>query len=165
MYEARKICNLLIERNHTHQLTNLRLNKLLYFIHGWSLTSRPDGLIRNHFLAWDHGPVIRPVFDSFKIYGNGPIKEPAKFLDYTSGENRTVPYDDISADDAELIKRIFANYDRYTTNELYNIAHQPGGPWHIVYTAWSKDNTISPRIPNELIRRHFLTEAGGGIRH
>src|SRR5262245_42077532 len=96
MYEARKVCNLLIARRpYAHELTNLRLNKLLYFIHGWSLTSRRDGLIRNHFLAWDHGPVIRPVYDTFKVYGSAEITAPARFFDYVAGENRPVSYDDI----------------------------------------------------------------------
>lgn len=85
MYEARKICNFLIANANAceFELTNLRLNKLLYFIHGWALTSCPEGLVRNHFLAWKLGPVIRPVFDTFKIYESAKITEPAIFFDYT----------------------------------------------------------------------------------
>src|SRR5689334_19344752 len=131
MYEARKICNFLIahKATHTFDLTNLRLNKLLYFIHGWSLTRRTEGMIRNHFLAWQHGPVIRPVFDTFKIYGDSTITEPARFLDYRSGINAPVPFDDISADDSELIQRIFKSYDQFTTGQLVEKSHEPGGPW------------------------------------
>jgi uncharacterized phage-associated protein len=167
MYEARKICNLLIARSYMHsfELTNLRLNKLLFFIHGWGLTSRPHGLIRNHFLAWKHGPVVRPVFDTFKIYGEGKITGPAKYFDYVCGEHRPVTYDDISSDDADIIMRVFASYDHFTTRGLVEMSHAPGGPWHVVYTAWSKDNRLNLRIPNELIRNHFLKEAGGQIRH
>lgn len=167
MYEARKICNFLIARSGTHSfdLTNLRLNKLLYFIHGWGLTSRRDGLIRNHFLAWKLGPVIRPVFDSFKIYSEDKITEPANYLDYVSGENKPVAYDDIAPADAEIILRVFASYDRYTTSQLVDRSHEPGGPWDIVYSAWAKDNRLNLRIPNELIRSHFLKQAGGQIRH
>src|SRR5580698_7043427 len=57
MYEARKNCNYLLTRYdaETYDLTNLRLNKLLYFIHGWSLASRTRGLVRNHFEAWKLG--------------------------------------------------------------------------------------------------------------
>lgn len=167
MYEARKICNFLIARRHAHtfELTNLRLNKLLYFIHGWALTSRPDGLIRNHFLAWKLGPVIRPVFDTFKVYGDGHIQEPATFLDYTSGKNEVVAFDDIAAADAEVIMRVFQSYDRFTTSRLVAISHEPGGPWETVNSAWANDNRLSPRIPNDLIRKHFMKEAGGLIRH
>ena len=167
MYEARKICNFLIARSHTHsfELTNLRLNKLLYFIHGWGLTSRREGLIRNHFLAWTHGPVVRPVYHSFKAYGETKITEPAKYLDYISGENRTVGHDDIFPADVEIIERIFASYDRFTTSQLVDLTHVKGGPWEVIYSAWAKDNRVNLRIPNDLIRAHFLREAGGQNRH
>jgi uncharacterized phage-associated protein len=167
MYEARKICNFLIARSHAHsfELTNLRLNKLLYLIHGWGLTSRRDGLIRNHFLAWMHGPVVRPVYDTFKAYGEKKITEPATYLDYLSGENRPVAYDDISAADTEIIERVFASYDRYTTGQLVDLTHVKGGPWEVIYSAWAKDNKLNLRIPNDLIRAHFLRQAGGQIRH
>jgi uncharacterized phage-associated protein len=167
MYEARKICNFLIARSDTHkfELTNLRVNKLLYFIHGWGLTSRRDGLVRNHFLAWKHGPVIRPVFDTFNVYGRGKITEPAQYLDYLSGQKKPVSYDDIAPTDADIILRVFASYDRFTTGQLRDMSHEPGGPWDIVYSAWAKDNGLNQRIPNDLIRTHFLKEAGGQVRH
>jgi uncharacterized phage-associated protein len=167
MYEARKICNLLIAHNNTHlfELTNLRINKLLYFIHGWGLTSRREGLVRNHFLAWTHGPVIRPVFDAFKTYGEATITEPAKYFDYVSGEDRPVAHADISPADTEIVMRIFASFDRFTTRQLVEMSHEPGGPWDIVYKAWSKDNRCNLRIPNELMRTHFLKQAGGQVRH
>lgn len=167
MYEARKICNFLIARSvaHSFELTNLRINKLLYFIHGWGLTSRREGLIRNHFLAWKHGPVVRPVFDTFKIFGEGRITEPAKYLDYVAAEEKVVTYDDIASSDCEIISRVFTAYDRYTTSQLVTMSHEPGGPWDIVYSAWSKDNRLNLRIPNELIREHFLKQAGGQVRH
>jgi uncharacterized phage-associated protein len=167
MYEARKICNFLIARADTHQfpLTNLRLNKLLYFIHGWGLTSRPDGLARNHFTAWMHGPVVQPVYDAFKPFGENPITELAKYLDYITGQSRVVAYDDISPHDAAVIESVFRSYDRFTTGQLVTMSHTVGGPWHTVYSAWAKDNRANLRIPNEVIRAHFLQEAGGKVRH
>lgn len=167
MYEARKICNLLIARYgaRSSDLTNLRLNKLLFFIHGWGLTSRPEGLVRNHFLAWQHGPVIRPVYDAFKQYGESPIRGLAEYLDYATGANKIIGYDDITPADADTVTRVFESYDRYSTGELYDLAHQPGGPWDIVYRACQADKRMSPRIPNDLIRAHFLEKAGGKVRH
>jgi uncharacterized phage-associated protein len=167
MYEARKICNLIIARYGARsvELTNLRLNKLLFFVHGWSLTSRPEGLVRNHFLAWQHGPVIRPVYDAFKGYGESPIRGLAEYLDYATGQTKIIGYDDIAPADSDMIMRVFDSYDRYTTGELYDLAHEPGGPWDIVYRACQADNRMSSRIPNDLIRAHFFEKAGGKVRH
>src|SRR5258708_28174104 len=117
MYDARKICNFIIDRYGagSFDLTNFRLNKLLYFIHGWSLTSRPQGLVRNHFEAWKLGPVVRPVYDAFKVYGDSQITGQASYLDYASGQNKTTAYDDITDVDADTIMRIFERYGRFIT--------------------------------------------------
>jgi uncharacterized phage-associated protein len=167
MYEARKICNFLIARygNESRDLTNLRLNKLLYFIHGWSLTSRPEGLIRNHFFAWQHGPVVGPVYDAFKRFGENPITDLAEHFDYASGITRAIRYDDIADADVDIICKVFESHAEYTTSQLRNLSHEPGGPWAKVYSAWLQDQHLSARIPNELIRQHFFKKAGGNVRH
>jgi uncharacterized phage-associated protein len=157
-YEARKICNFILAHYDAQEfdLTNLRLNKILYFIHGYSFKQRAEGLIRNHFEAWKLGPVIRPVYDTFKVYGEGKIKDLAKYIEYSSGENRIVPYQDIDQAAAEIILTTFESHARYTTNELVALCHEPGGPWDITFRAWNADQKLSPRIPDELIRSYFL---------
>jgi uncharacterized phage-associated protein len=157
MYEARKICNFLLARNNAErfELTNLRINKLLYFIHAESLAYKPDGLVRNHFEAWQYGPVIRPVFDAFKIYGDNFISAPAVYLDYASGQSLPIPYLDINESDQDLIQITFEQYCRFSTSQLISLSHEQNGPWDIVYKAHLADKTSSPRIPNDLIRRCF----------
>jgi uncharacterized phage-associated protein len=157
MYEARKICNFLLARYDAKrfELTNLRINKLLYFIHADSLAHKPDGLVRNHFEAWQYGPVIRPVFDVFKIYGDNFISAPAAYLDYASGQNLPIPYFDINESDLGLIQITFEQYSRFSTSQLVSLSHEPDGPWDIVFKAHLADKTSSPRIPNDLIRQRF----------
>ncbi len=166
MYEARKICNFLLANFDAVEfdLTNLRINKLLFFIHAESLTQRPEGLIRNHFEAWQFGPVIRPVFDAFKIYNDAPITSLSQYLDYASGKRIPVPYDDIREEDLKIIVRVFRNYCRFSTGQLVSLSHEKDGPWDIVYRAHLADATLSPRIPNKLIRSHFAGEKHH-IRH
>ena len=158
MYEARKICNFILARYDAHkfELTNLRLNKLLYFIHGYSFNQRAAGLVRNHFEAWKLGPVVRPVYVAFKDYGENEITSLATYLEYSSGENRVVPYDDIASEDADIIASTFEAYAQYSTNVLVAMSHEPGGPWDATFRAWSANQRLSPRIPNQLIRSHFV---------
>jgi uncharacterized phage-associated protein len=167
MYEARKICNCLLARydSKRHDLTNLRLNKLLFFIHGESLKIRPNGLIRNHFEAWQFGPVIRSVFDTFKVYGDNIITMPAYYLDYASGKEVPIPYDDISQSDVRIIEQAFDEYSRLSTGQLVALSHESGGPWDLVYGAILSDRSQSALIPNELIRRHFTGELHSTLRH
>ncbi|MDH4981590.1 type II toxin-antitoxin system antitoxin SocA domain-containing protein [Hyphomicrobium sp. D-2] len=167
MYEARKICNLVLSKFDAVEfdLTNLRINKLLFFIHAESLRLRPEGLIRNHFEAWQFGPVIRPVFDAFKAYKEAPIAAPAQFLDYATGQRGPIPFDDVRAEDVQIIVAEFKNYSRFTTSQLVSLSHIPGGPWDIVYRATLTDPTSSPRIPNELISDFFGGGARSTVRH
>lgn len=168
MYEARKICNFLLSRYEAKrfELTNLRINKLLYFIQAESLALRPEGLVRNHFEAWQYGPVIRPVFDAFKIYGEQYITAPAAYLDYGSGQHLPIPYNDIAQNDLDLIQNIFASYSRFSTSQLVSLSHEQDGPWDIVYKAYLADKTLSPRISNDLIRQQFARGiSGNGQKH
>jgi len=75
MYEARKVCNFLLANFDAVEfdITNLRINKLLFFLQVAALRQMPEGLIRNHFEAWQFGPVIRPVFDAFRSTKRGQL--------------------------------------------------------------------------------------------
>lgn len=167
MYEARKICNFLITRANPEalRLTNLRLNKLLFFIQGHALVSRSSGLVRNHFEAWQYGPVVRTVYDAFKSFGERTITEPARYLDYATGREATIPFDDIKSDDAEFIRRICESYAQFSTARLVAVSHHAGGAWETVFSACEKDKRLSPRISDELIRREFSNEIVGKILH
>ncbi len=167
MYEARKVCNFLLAKFDAVEfdITNLRINKLLFFIQVAALKEMPDGLIRNHFEAWQFGPVIRPVFDAFKVYKEGPIRAPAEYVDYALGKQIPVPFNDIREEHRQLIANEFLNYSRFTTGQLVSLSHETNGPWDIVYRAHLADPTLSPRIPNQLIRRHFSGEEKSTTRH
>ena len=46
-------------------MTNLRLNKLLYFAQAGSISSLGYTLIEEDFEAWDLGPVVKSVYKTF----------------------------------------------------------------------------------------------------
>jgi len=129
MYEARKICNLLLSRYDARafEITNLRINKLLFFIHAESLATKPNGLVRNHFEAWQFGPVVRPVFESFKRHGDQPISALATYLDYATGKEAPISFADIDPFDQELITEAFSRYSRFTTSQLVSLSHETCG--------------------------------------
>jgi uncharacterized phage-associated protein len=86
-------------------------------------------------------------------------------LDYATGELKPIPFDDIVATDAQIIDEVFAEYSRFSTGQLVALSHEPGGPWDLVYRAHLADSTVSPRIPNDLIRRHFAGQINSSARH
>ena len=68
--------NYIIENLHKRNidyLTNLKLQKLLYFAYGVHLSLFNEKLFEGEIQAWKHGPVVPLVYHEFKDCGKNPI--------------------------------------------------------------------------------------------
>lgn len=54
-------------------LTNLKLQKLLYYAQAWFLALRDTALFSEDFQAWAHGPVLPSQYHRFKDFAWRPI--------------------------------------------------------------------------------------------
>lgn len=54
-------------------LTNLKLQKLVYYAQAWNLAIVGESLFSEDFEAWVHGPVLRDLYTSYKEFGSNPI--------------------------------------------------------------------------------------------
>lgn len=96
-------------------ISNLKLQKLLYYCQGWHLgiTGRP--LFSDPIEAWVHGPVVPSVFREYRQYQWSPIAK--------SGE---VPR--FSAHTTKLIESVIAAYGSFSAAQLEQLSHQET-PW------------------------------------
>ena len=62
-------------RERGENLTNLKLQKLLYYADAWNLALRDAPLFPENFKAWVHGPVLVSQYHRFKDYKWQPITE------------------------------------------------------------------------------------------
>jgi uncharacterized phage-associated protein len=69
---ANYIIENLYKRN-IDDLTNLKLQKLLYFAYGVHLSLFNEKLFEGEIQAWKHGPVVPVVYHEFKDCGKDPI--------------------------------------------------------------------------------------------
>ena len=60
--------------DHGDLVTNLRLQKLLFFAQAWHLALRDKPLFQERFQAWVHGPVQPDVYARFSHFGSSPIE-------------------------------------------------------------------------------------------
>src|SRR5687767_14250246 len=88
-------------------ITHLKLQKLLYFAHGWYLALTGEPLFEDKVEAWQFGPVIPPVYHQFKKYGNQPIDG---YSDRFSPEQLQLQ-DVVAA--RSLLERVWAVYSKY----------------------------------------------------
>lgn len=111
----------IIRHGHDISLTNLTLNKLVYFAQVESL--RRDGsapLFDDAIEAWDYGPVEPCVYQAFKHYGSNPIHQPSRMVS-----------PDPSA--AAIIDDVASRYGRLTAFDLVGFTHRRGGAWSRQY--------------------------------
>ncbi|HEX8301435.1 Panacea domain-containing protein [Sphingomonas sp.] len=162
MHDARQVANFLLDHADSRgiKLTNMEVLKHIYFAHGWHLASRGEPLISNRVEAWEHGPVIRAVYDAFKSFGSGPIMSRAAILDWETGE-LTEARGDFCAETTSLLRSTLDYYSGYGAFELSAITHEPGGPWHQVWNAPDGKVKLNMEISNSLIHRHFTCLSSG----
>jgi uncharacterized phage-associated protein len=162
MHEARKVANLILSELDAceQEITNLKLNKVLFFVQGWGLVRVGRPLIRNHFEAWTFGPVVRSVYEAFKQFVDRPITSYAEHLNYATGAREIVRFNDIATDEKAFIMSVARSYARFTSAELVRLTHEAGSPWELTFKAEDKAARLAHRIPNELIRAHFFAKGG-----
>lgn len=68
-------------------VTNLKLQKLLFFCQGWYLASKGSLLFSESFEAWPKGPAIYDVWSAFKGFGKNPIAVLPKDIDLNGDED------------------------------------------------------------------------------
>ena len=62
------------EQNQGDLMTNLRLQKLLYFAQGWYLARYGKPLFSDEIEAWTYGPVVPEVYQTYKPNGKDGIE-------------------------------------------------------------------------------------------
>ena len=55
-------------------ISNLKMQKLLYFVQAWHLAYFSTPLFIDQIKAWEFGPVVLEAYHYFKKFGYGPIK-------------------------------------------------------------------------------------------
>jgi len=54
-------------------ISNLKLQKLIYYAQAWHLAIYDHPLFPEKFQAWVHGPVIPELYRTYKVFGSKPI--------------------------------------------------------------------------------------------
>jgi len=102
------------------QMTNLKLNKLLYYAQGASLSRTGNTLFNDSIEAWTYGPVVPAIYHKYKVCGKHPIEfsEPVERNRFTDTE-------------LEILLDVMREFGQYTGSKLVSLTHRPGSPWAI----------------------------------
>lgn len=157
MYDVRDVANFTLDYADERgvEITNLALQKLLYFAHGWFFSIFDEPLIKNKFEAWQYGPVQRVLYDQFKTLKDRPIRGVrATFIDPASGESVLKDYSILEIH-AEVVRSVLQKYERFSAGQLVNKSHAEDSPWEFVWQQAEEAIYPGMRIPDNLILEHF----------
>ena len=126
MYDVNKIAEWFIwyneyirdfEDEDTDDISNMKSQKLLFYAQSAFLAIKGKPLFNNKILAWQHGPVIKEVYEKYKDKGNQGI------IEYDENNLK-----DISKEDNDLLIDVYNLFGEYSAWGLRNLTHSEN-PW------------------------------------
>jgi len=135
-------------------VTNLALQKLLYFAHGTFLNAMRRPLVTGYFEAWQYGPVHPTAYQAFKPAGSDPICFRATGMDVLTGRSRPLP----ELDDPHilgLVEHVMRSYGSLSPGRLVDLSHAKDSPWHFIVEKSRRTVTFGLRIPDSIIAERF----------
>jgi uncharacterized phage-associated protein len=139
---------------HGFEVSNLKLQKLLYLTHAFCLVELKHPLVNREFEAWRRGPVLRESYEAFRHYGRSPIDSIGTYVDPITGHNTTVE----SAPPSEVVKlmdRIIGFYGKWSAGHLVELTHANRTPWKAIVSESDEKINVGLRIPDRLIVERF----------
>jgi uncharacterized phage-associated protein len=121
--------------NNENDLTNMKLQKLLYFAQCEHLKKNGSPLFLDAIEAWQYGPVVPAVYDVYKTCGAFPIT----VFDVLAEDTNTAA---LSDDVRGFVKSVWDRYSRFSASFLVSLTHKKGEPWDRVYNDPSSTKTI-----------------------
>ncbi|HVP84060.1 MAG TPA: type II toxin-antitoxin system antitoxin SocA domain-containing protein [Rhizomicrobium sp.] len=140
-YDARALANYILDRadNLGFAISNMHINKIIYFAHGHFLSGKKMALVDQPFEAWEYGPVIQDLYHRFKRFGKDAITERAMILDKARG-TYIVARCKLADEDVGFLNALIDFYIRIPASRLSDMSHEPGGPWDRVWNYEGKSN-------------------------
>ena len=97
-------------------ISNLKLQKLLYYAQGCYLAIKDQPLFDEPIVAWDHGPVVEEVYRIYRSNRSNGIQYDEDF-----NEN-------IDPETTDILKQVYSVFGQYSAWGLRNMTHQES-PW------------------------------------
>lgn len=119
-------------------ISNLKLQKLLYYAQGCFLAVTGLPLFEDDIVAWVHGPVVESVYHEYKANGSNGIPFDEDF-DYTV----------FAQDETSLLEEVYDVFGQYSAWKLRNMTHEET-PW--------KATQLGHVISRDLIKEYFEKE-------
>ena len=124
-------------------LTNLRLQKLLYYVQGWALAALGRPIFRERIEAWTNGPVVVDVYHHFKEHGSDLISP-----------DRVAEPAGVGDEDRAFIRAVWEAYKAHSATALVTMTHEEG-PWRDARQGLKPDTLCDREISHDALLGWF----------
>lgn len=131
-------------------VTQMKLQKMVYFAHGYHLAKYGEPLIKEDFEAWQFGPVAPSIYNEFRLYGSGPIL--MKETDKLEAGLRS-----LSSEAIDAINYTWEATKDVSAYKLSGWTHKQDSPWANAY----RPNIVGSVIRNNDIQAYFTQFLSG----
>ena len=132
-----------------YSLTNMKLNKILFYVYGYCLFDDYQKKYCNRFdekpQAWMFGPVFPTVYHKFKVFGASVIEERPLHKYYKTTDN---PINEI--------KTIYGILKDYRESQLIAMSHKKDGAWFKNYRSNRQNIVISDEDIIEEFKKYIV---------
>jgi uncharacterized phage-associated protein len=123
-------------------VSNLKLQKLVYYAQGFHLAIYDKPLFDEPIVKWEHGPVVESLYHEYKKYSSNAIPVP-----------KAVDTSIFSDEQKELLNEVFEVYGQFSAWKLRCMTHEEP-PW--------KQAPTNGIIDLELMKEYFKTQLANG---
>lgn len=130
-------------------MTNLKLQKLVYYAKAWHLAKYQHPLFEDSIEAWTLGPVVPALYNNLKQVGNAPI---------TTAQIGGCK-DNIDQDTQKFLDTIWEHYGRYEGWYLSELTHREE-PWKRARKGMKDDERSNAVIDEAFVGEYYKGEIG-----
>lgn len=117
-------------------ISNMKLQKLLYYMQGFYLAFFDKPMFEENIEAWMYGPVVPVIYEAYKENGNKGIEYNGEVIKFGTPKEEN------------LFNEVFRIYSKYSATGLMEMTHNET-PWKSVKTG------IGSVISNEIMKQYF----------
>ena len=118
-YDVKEIAKKIIAKTDTEHgdtISNLKLQKMLYYMQGFHLAFFGTPLFEEEIKAWQYGPVVPSVYEEYKRYES-------KAIDLPEG-----PVIELTEDEEAVFDNVYDEYNQFSAVALMKMTHKES-PW------------------------------------
>ena len=155
-YKVLDVCRHVINYSNMHDygISNLKLQKVLYFIQAYFLIKKTTPCFDAKIEAWDFGPVVPEAYHEYGQYGSGDIPVIESYIVFDEDNiwnSKRDRFEDtaITDEDKALIDKVVDKFADYSATDLVSLTHRQS-PWIDAYTSHQNNE-----ITINAIREYF----------